>query len=212
MKKLNLAVAAGALALLLVVPRPILADVQFGIKGGGNMANFIGADVQNMDLGMLSSKIGFCAGAFVAFNLGSVVTIQLEGLYTMKGAKETYSDGTDTYIGKLMFDYIEVPLLLKLRIPTPLVSPFVFAGPSVGFKLSSKIKTIINGVSETTPVTDLKSFDYGGIVGAGLNVGRHFQLDVRYSLGLQRIIQTVQGQIPVDLKNGVWAATLGIAF
>jgi hypothetical protein len=49
--------------------------------------------------------------------------------------------------------------------------------------------------------------DYGAIVGAGLNLGSHFMLDVRYSLGLQKVIDQV-----IDYKNGVWAATIGIAF
>jgi hypothetical protein len=58
----------------------------------------------------------------------------------------------------------------------------------------------------------LKNNDYGAIFGGGLNLGSHFQMDVRYSLGLQKVIQTVEGEPGVDIKNGVWSATIGIAF
>ena len=37
-------------------------------------------------------------------------------------------------------------------------------------------------------------------------------VDVRYSLGLQKVISTVQGEVQPDFKNGVWSASLGIAF
>lgn len=36
-------------------------------------------------------------------------------------------------------------------------------------------------------------------------------IDVRYSLGLQKVIDTMGGD-PIDYKNGVFAATIGIAF
>jgi hypothetical protein len=35
---------------------------------------------------------------------------------------------------------------------------------------------------------------------------------VRYSMGLQKVIDTVGGEEPLDIKNGVWGATIGIAF
>ncbi|MCU0243713.1 MAG: PorT family protein, partial [Acidobacteria bacterium] len=151
-------------------------------------------------------RVGFTGGIFLAFNFGRVVTIQSEVLYTMKGA--TYVALDDSYTDKLTADYIEIPLLLKLRIPTPVVQPFVFAGPSVGFKLKEKLES--DGVPFDEKI--LKNNDYGAIFGAGLNLGRSFMIDVRYSLGLQKVIDTAEGELEPDFKNGVWAATIGIAF
>ncbi len=126
----------------------------------------------------------------------------------MKGA--TYVALDDSYTDKLYADYIEVPLLLKIKIPLPVIQPFVFAGPSVGFKLQEKLQE--NG--EDVPLTEklLKNNDYGAIFGAGVNLGRSLMLDVRYSLGMQKVISTVQGEVQPDFKNGVWSASLGIAF
>ena len=207
MKRLITALVIAAFAGLLVLPQPAAADIQFGFKAGGNMAKPTGLDAQD-PLATLKSKVGFMGGIFLAFNFGRVVTIQSEVLYTMKGA--TYMALDDSYTDKLYADYIEVPLLLKLKLPLPVVQPFVFAGPTVGFKLSEKLES--NG--EEIPLTEalLKNNDYGAIFGAGLNLGRNFMLDVRYSLGMQKVISTFEGEVQPDFKNGVWSATLGIAF
>jgi len=207
MKRLMTVLLIAAFAGLLALPQPAAAGIQFGIKAGGNMAKPTGLDAQD-PLATLKNKVGFTGGIFLAFNFGRVVTIQSEVLYTMKGAVYVALD--DSYTDKLYADYIEVPLLLKLKLPLPVVQPFIFGGPTVGFKLQEKLES--NG--EEIPLGEalLKNNDYGAIFGAGLNLGRNFQLDVRYSLGMQKVIATVQGEVQPDFKNGVWSATLGIAF
>ena len=205
MKKLTTVLVIAVFAGLLALPQPARADIQFGIKAGGNMAKPTGADAQD-PLATLKNKVGFMGGIFLALNFGRVVTLQWEVLYTMKGADYVALD--DSFTDKLYADYIEVPLLLKLKIPMPIIQPFVFAGPTVGFKLQEKRE--LNGV----PLTDklLKNNDYGAIFGAGVNLGRNFMVDARYSLGMQKVISTVQGEVQPDFKNGVWSASLGIAF
>jgi hypothetical protein len=205
MKRLMTVLVIAAFAGLLALPQPAAADVQFGIKVGGNMAKPTGVDAQD-PLATVKSRVGFTGGIFLAFNFGKVVTLQWEALYTMKGA--TYVALDDSYTDKLYGDYIEIPLLLKIRIPLPVIQPFVFAGPSVGFKLSEKVESSGVPLGETL----FKNNDYGAIFGAGLNLGRNFMLDVRYSLGLQKVIDTIDGGAEFDYKNGVWAATIGIAF
>ena len=207
MKKLTTVLVIAVFAGLLALPQPARAGVQFGIKAGGNMAKPRGIDAQD-PLATLKNKVGFNGGVFLALNFGRVVTIQWEALYTMKGA--TYVALDDSYTDKLYADYIEVPLLLKLKLPLPIIQPFIIAGPTVGFKLQEKLQE--NG--QDVPLTEklLKNNDYGAIFGAGLNLGRNFQVDVRYSLGMQKVISTVQGDVQPDFKNGVWSASLGIAF
>lgn len=207
MKKLTIVLVIALVAGLLALPQPARAGVQFGLKAGGNMARPTGLDAQD-PMATLKNKVGFTGGLFLAFNLGPVVTIQWEAVYTMKGA--TYVALDDSYTDKLYADYIEVPLLLKLRIPTPIIQPFVFAGPSVGFKLKEKLQS--NGAAVPLTQALLKNNDYGAIFGAGLNLGRNFMVDVRYSLGMQKVIATVEGETQPDYKNGVWSATIGIAF
>ena len=192
MNKMLRILAIGAFTAMLVLPQTAAADVRFGIKGGANIAN-----VNGDFAGQISdwkSTVGFCGGVFLELNLGRVLTIQPEVLYTMKGA--------DTGTGKLTFDYIEIPVLLKLRIPTGSLHPFVFAGPAFGFKL--------NAVLEGIKIEDMPTADYSAVLGGGLQLGRSIHIDVRYTMGLQKL------EIPdletIDLKNGVLSATIGLAF
>jgi len=205
MKRLMTVLVIAAFAGLIALPKPAAAGVQFGLKAGANIAKPTGADAED-PLATIKSRVGFTGGIFLAFNFGKVLTIQTEVLYTMKGA--TYVALDDSYTDKLYGDYIEIPLLLKLKIPLPVIQPFVFAGPSVGFKLSEKVE------SDGVPLDEklFKNNDYGAIFGAGVNLGRSFMIDVRYSLGLQKVINTIEGEVPPDYKNGVWSATIGIAF
>jgi hypothetical protein len=207
MKRLATVLALAVIAGILAWPRPAAADIQFGIKAGGNMAKPAGLDAQD-PLAAWKNKVGFNGGVFLAIHFSRVVTVQWEALYTMKGASYVALD--DSYADKLYADYVEVPLLLKLRIPMPVVQPFVFAGPTVGFKLQEKWES--NG--EDVPLVQelFLDSDYGAIFGAGLDLGRNFMVDIRYSLGLPKVISAFRGEVEPDFKNGVWSASLGIAF
>ncbi len=190
--KLWKALMIGAFAAMLVLPQIAAADVRFGIKAGANVANVngdIGTALQDW-----KSTVGFCGGIFLELNLGRVLTIQPEVLYTMKGA--------DTGTGKLTFDYLEIPILLKLRIPTGSVHPFVFAGPAFGFTL----RALVDGVK----ISDMPSADYSAVLGGGLQLGRSIHIDARYTMGLQKL--AIPDLDTIDLKNGVLSATIGLAF
>jgi hypothetical protein len=206
MKRLRTVLVIGLLAGLLAPP-PARADIRIGVKAGGNVARPTGLQAWDPSA-PLKSKSGFTGGVFLARNFGRYVTVQWEVLYTMKGAVYTSPDGGVTET--LTADYLEVPLLLKLRAPLAVIQPFVFAGPTVGFKLQEKLET--NG--EETPVSGpiLKNNDYGAIFGAGLNLGPSFMFDVRYSQGLQKVVAVAEGDIPAGFKNGVWSMSLGIVF
>jgi hypothetical protein len=192
MKNLWKILMIGAFAAMLLLPQTAAAGLKFGIKGGANIANVNGNFTDT--IADWKSTVGFCGGIFLELNFGRVLTIQPEVLYTMKGA--------DAGTGKLKFDYLEIPILLKLRIPTGSLHPFVFAGPAFGFNL----KAVLDGVE----VNDMPTADYSAVLGGGLQLGRSIHLDVRYTMGLQKL------EIPdletIDLKNGVLSATIGLAF
>jgi hypothetical protein len=201
MKKLTIVLVIAAVTCLLALPQPAAAGVQFGIKAGGNMAKPTGADADDLE-GTLKTKVGFVGGIFIAFNLSNSLSIQTEVLYTMKGATYEYTDIDETVEETLYGDYLEIPLLLKLKFLSGGIQPFIFAGPYVGFKLSEKLE----GEDEDI----LKNNDYGAIFGGGLQLGSKFHVDVRYSMGLEKIIDS--GVDEIDFKNGVWSATVGFAF
>ena len=192
MKNLSRILAIGAVAAALALPRPAEAGIRFGLKGGANIANINGDFAES--LSEWKSTVGFCGGIFLELNIGRIVTIQPEVLYTVKGA--------DAGGGKLKFDYIEIPVLLKIRIPMGSVHPFVFAGPAFGWNLKAAI--------EGYEIDDMPTSDYSAVMGGGLQLGRSIHIDARYTMGLQKL------EIPdletIDLKNGVLSATIGLAF
>ena len=206
MKRFTTLLLVAACAGLLAMPQPADAAIQFGIKAGGNMAKPTGADADDI-ADTLKTKVGFVGGVFIAFNLSNSFSIQTEVLYTMKGATYEYTDVEETVEEKLYGDYIEIPVLLKFKLLAGPVRPFIFAGPYVGFKLSEKLTVM----GEEIPLEEaiLKNNDYGAIFGGGLQLGRGFHIDIRYSMGLQKIIDDVED---IDFKNGVWSATVGFAF
>ncbi|MBC7361993.1 MAG: PorT family protein [Candidatus Aminicenantes bacterium] len=207
MKKILTSLLVSAFLFLLIFPVNSEAGIQFGIRGGGNASKLTGADIQNLE-GTIKYKVGLVGGIFFAINIGKIITIEPEFLYTMKGSQEQVTAGD--YTKKLYGDYLEIPVLLKLRIPTPGIQPAIFAGPSVGFKLKEKLQ--INGQDVPLQEKILENNDYGAIFGAGLDFGRHFMIDIRYSLGLKKVLSAAQGTTALDVKNGVWSATVGIAF
>jgi hypothetical protein len=205
MKTLWKALAIGAFAAALILPQTAAADVRFGIKAGANVANVNGNFADNIT--DWKTQVGFCGGIFLEFNFGRLLTLQPEVLYTMKGAEAVIDDGVITGTGKLRFDYLEIPILLKLRIPTGSVHPFIFAGPAFGFNLKATFEDITGGASD---VDGANKVDYSAVLGGGLQLGRSIHVDVRYTLGLQKLEIPDLGTI--DLKNGVLSATLGLAF
>jgi hypothetical protein len=193
MKRTWTLLVVGAFAALLALPQPAAAGVRFGLKAGANVANVNGDAIE--ELQDWQNTVGFCGGIFLEFNLGKVLTIQPEVLYTMKGSET--AEG-----GKLDLDYIEVPVLLKVRLPIASIHPFLIAGPAFGWNL----KAVVDGIE----VEDWPTSDYSAVFGAGLQLGRTLHLDVRYTMGLAKL------EIPdletIDLKNGVISATLGLTF
>lgn len=154
-----------------------------GIKGGVALAN-LGGDVEETDM-----KLGFAAGGFVTFSFAEMFAVQPELLYVMKGAKSDVEFLDETFEVKAKLDYIQVPVLLKVMIPTQgNFKPFVMAGPAIAFLMNAEVD--VDGESED--IKDfMKSTDFSAVLGAGFEypVGAKGSLsfDARYDLGLSDI-------------------------
>jgi Outer membrane protein beta-barrel domain len=171
-----------------------------GFKLGVNLATFGGSDA-----GDASSRIGFAFGGFMTFELSPKFAIQPEVLYSMKGAKYKDPAGDVT----LKFDYIEIPILATILVPSASggVTPRFYAGPNIGFKISSKASSDGGSVD----VEGVKSTDFGLTVGAGLGFGgeKGFLLDARYTLGLSSIDD---GSPAASVKNNCFSILGGMSF
>jgi hypothetical protein len=214
MKKLTFVLMLAAV--MLFTAAPLFAEgMMFGIKGGLNMSNLTGDDATIGDTAP-SMKMGFGGGIFFNYAFTELFAVQVEGLYMMKGATYEWSEGEESGSVDVKIDYIEVPLLLKVTIPTEgKIKPAIFAGPTFGFLMSAK------GPGEDGKEVDIKdeveSMDIGIIGGAEigykLEKGMIF-LSASYEVGMQTIGKVEEGEEgdAPDFKNTNIGIYLGYGF
>ncbi len=161
------------------------SPVNFGVKGGVNIANISGDEDPD-------SRSGIHAGVVLDFSLPALpIGIESGIYYTQKGAELTEQGITLT--GKL--DYIEVPVLAKLRLGPPgPFSPHLVLGPYAAYNVNAELEASDGSASASEDLSDVTSdFDFGGIVGVGadFNLGlTKLNISARYSFGFSNINDT----------------------
>jgi hypothetical protein len=158
-----------------------------GLEAGANFSSLIGSDAGEG----LDSKLGIVGGGFVCLNFGENFSVRPEILYAQKGAAIS---GTSTSI---QLDYIEIPILLKLSLGSPMVNPGILLGPT--FSLNTVAS--IDGHS----ISDINSSDIGIMGGVEVDIDK-FLVTARYELGLQNVIQDVK------MQNGTFTILAGYMF
>lgn len=184
-----------ALALVLAGLGATQASAQtfdLGLEAGANFSSFIGSDVTSYAGAASSNKMGFVGGGFLSLNFGSSFAIRPEILYEQKG---TAIQGTST---TAELDYIEIPVLLKLSLGSPVVNPGILLGPSFSF---NTVATVSNGGT----INNVSSSDIGIMGGIEIDFDK-FLVSGRYELGLQNIQQNV------NVQNGTFTALVGYSF
>lgn len=188
-----------------------------GFKAGVNIANITGSDVDDfMDVlsyfagASLSNKtlMGFSFGGFVTYNFSPTVALQPELLYSMKGFTIT-AEGEDEDVDVKM-DYIEIPVLFKFMFGKGTAKPYLFAGPSLGILVSSKMKS----GGESVDAKDLwKTTDVGVVFGGGVGfpLGQGaLSLDGRYTMGVTNTPDA--GDADINIKNSNISFMVGYGF
>ena len=125
--------------------------------------------------GVLPGNLSAHSG--ISYGLGLVGSKPLswgvEGLYAERGVNSTMAGGTQR------LHYLDVPLYLRLTVPSPGISPFAYAGPQASFELNCDAGggTCPSGRSKTT---------WAGIAGGGVRFGAlsGISLEGRYMYGL----------------------------
>ena len=181
--------------------------VSGGVKAGVGFATLSEDSSQDVDL---DKRTGIVAGGFVTWPVGERFAIQLEGLFTQKGAAFDQAGFT----GTTKLDYVEVPVLFVSS-----TAPFrssgtslqFFAGPSIAFKVSAKGSTSFDGETMDFDIPDdaIDRFDLSVVAGAGVTFG-HFLIEGRYTVGLSDINSDASD--PTKVKNRSLAVLAGVRF
>ncbi|MEO6223510.1 MAG: porin family protein [Vicinamibacterales bacterium] len=197
--RLRLLVALGILAML-----PVAAAAQskttFGVKAGVNLANISSPDQET------SNRPGLVGGVVVGRQINDRFGVQVEGLYSQQGAKDT-TPGSGIENLKYRVNYFSVPVLVRFgNTTTGETHLHLFTGPQAGFKLNAKATGNIGSVKLDEDINDLiKSTDFGWVIGASVERHRLF-FDARYTHGLTNFAKTAGD----EGKNRTISLTAGI--
>lgn len=198
-------------ALLMAPPTAVAGQTTLGFRGGLSLATLGGDDIESID-----SRTGLNIGGFVNIPLSDVLGLQIGAGFAQKGFSETEL-GVDV---SFEVDYIEIPLLLTLSPPTTGNVGFnFFIGPALGFKASCNVTGSEDGVTVSVDCDDpdfeldLKSVDFGAMVGAGLDIGLTDNvaliIEGFYNLGLNKIDDSGDDD---DVKNRAFSLLAGLSF
>lgn len=148
-----------------IVSGPLAAQ-ELTVKAGASFG-----DVSNKSLlpGTLGRRNGFAAGVGLAF--GGMVGFGVEALMAQRGVV------SDQAAGERKLDYVDIPGYLRIRLPLPVVKPFVYAGPQVSIELRCRSGAVdcADGVR--------RKRTYAGVIGAGLQI-MALSLEGRYVYGV----------------------------
>ena len=187
--------AFAVVAVLALVGAPAArAQGGIGIKGG-----LAYSDVSNSGVlpGDLHSRTGFAVGLGVESN--APVGFGLEALYAQRGV----SGGALGESREL--NYVDVPLYLRVGMPTPGISPFAYAGPQVSFEIQCRAG------GGDCPDTGRPKTTYAGVIGAGVRLAGGLSVEGRYVYGLTALkLRTVSTS--ESYKNRSFMVLLGLGF
>ena len=151
----------------------LLPSVQFGIKGGLNLASVSTSASSSLSS---SNQTGYLGGLWARFGaLG--FNFQPEVYFTRKSADIT-SNGVET---KANFTSIDVPLLFGAKIGALGIGGRFYTGPVVSFAINKDQN--ISGAASSIYALNYKDQNFAWQVGAGLDI-KAISIDLRYEAGL----------------------------
>jgi len=177
-------------------------SLQFGIKGGLNIANM---NVSNGFNGYSYSTLAnFNLGVFLKIPVVRHFSVQPELYYSGQGFK--FDDGNGGTTTEHV-NYLNVPILAKYTFP---VGFFLETGPQLGFKLNAKDK-FADGTTQ-----DISSYynsaDFSWVIGAGYKIPMApVAIDLRYNVGVTNVANDAQygnGYGQYGVRNGVFQLDL----
>jgi hypothetical protein len=200
MKKISL------LIILVLSSGVMFGQLKFGPKLGYNASTL----TTNLDTIQTSYKSGFQFGAFVRF--GDRFYLQPELYYSTHGGVFQKDSANSYWKQSINIGSVDIPVLIGFKIlNTEHVNLRVMAGPALSFVVNKKIT---NTGDLTGPIekADINSVNWYIQAGGGIDIWM-FTLDVRYQIGLNKIIKEVNyegGSVNFNTANNVWIVSLGL--
>lgn len=185
---------------------------QIGAKAGPNFSMVVfDPDPGDEDY---DQRIAATGGGFFVVPITGRIGLQLEALFSPKGAK--LYDAAEDLTGKVLLRYFEIPTLVRVTGPRRGTQAFhFFAGPYSAFRMSAtrEISVVANSVTtgEKTDMSDeVERFEFGLLGGAGVDIGKYGVIDGRYSQALTSL--NTDSSDGVRIKNKMFTIMAGVRF
>ncbi len=174
---------------------------QIGVIGGINIAS-LKMEKTNIDI---QNLIGMGIGGVLDFRFSESISWRFEPMYLLKGVKATATEDTATMKQKLKFQYIEIPLFLKIAFGSSYIQPYVMAGASIGVLLSANAEIHETGSDTQIDIKDvINGIEYSAGFGGGisLSLGKYaLFVEGRYTIGVLNLFQNTS-TIQINGKEG----------
>jgi hypothetical protein len=195
------------LAIAVLIPATAAAQtrrtsrVPIGVWNAGILGGVTSSTLSTANKTPLKQAWGAQAGVFADRGINHNVGVRIEALVSQRGAKNEANANT------MHLAYLDVPLMVRVGPTSTNATHFhAFTGLTPGFLLKTSTTTggaLAGGIS-----TDVKSFDLGWLIGAG--VEQHaWSLDGRYTFGLLNVNNVPTG---VEYKNRSFSINVGYRF
>ncbi|WP_308992818.1 porin family protein [Mariniflexile litorale] len=155
-------------------------DVKYGVRGGLNISNL---DFEDTPVMTNKHRNSMYIGFFGDIRFSKTVSLVPELQFSAEGAK----------VEVWQLDYIQAPILLKLRLSEKVRFAL---GPQVGLK--------INKVDDGA-----RNFAYSGVAGIEYKLSHMLFADIRYTYGL---VDVFDDNLPVSAKNSTIQLGVGYKF
>jgi len=154
-----------------------------GLKGGATYYTFKGSDANDYEY-----RLGYTAGLMLQQHINDLIGLQVEALYTSKGARIESRAGSNEVQEAYRLNYVDVPVLLHLSAN----GLFIDLGPQASFIAKArKIREVTSGSTTTTAKTDVTdqpyTIDFGYAAGLGYRGSSGIGLELRYNGGFKKI-------------------------
>jgi len=150
-----------------------VSQAQLGIRGGLNMTNLTGDEIED-NKGSIGFHFGLVYGVAISDNLKFRPGL----LYSSKGSKDSTDDNF-----KFTSTYLEIPLNLKYNVSGS-TGFFIEGGPYLGYLMSAKAKV---GDIEIDLKDTFSGIDFGLNIGIGYDINSNIGIGAHYGLGLGNV-------------------------
>lgn len=188
-------------AICLLLGVQVFAQVQFGVKAGGNIAT-------SKDLiAFPKNRVGWYGGVTMELPITRLFFFQPEILFSSKGYKVDQQIGADNT--SVRFNYINIPLLIGYRFEK---NSSILLGTELGYLAKARLligKENNLDVSEQYPA----KFDIAASIGLQHQFVKNMYVEVRYNYGFNMLYSVdAIGQRYSDSRGANRVFQIGLSY